>query len=62
MYFPQAAVDIMQKHGGELVDRPMSLAAGEIMSGGKRVLLIGAGERLRKLRKYEFGPITFGQD
>lgn len=41
----------MQKNGAELADRPLSIAAGEIMSGGKRTLLVGAGERLRKLRK-----------
>lgn len=50
----QAAVDIMQKHGTELADRPLSIAAGEIMSGGKRTLLVGAGERLRKLRRRDF--------
>ncbi|KIP04789.1 hypothetical protein PHLGIDRAFT_31183 [Phlebiopsis gigantea 11061_1 CR5-6] len=47
----QSAVDIMQKHGAALADRPLSIAAGEIMSGGKRTLLVGAGERLKKLRK-----------
>jgi hypothetical protein len=44
-------VDIMQKHGADLVDRPPNIAAGEIMSGGMRTLLVGAGERIKKLRK-----------
>ena len=47
----QAAVDIMQKHGGDLVDRPRMIAAGDIVSGGKRTLLTPAGDRLRKLRR-----------
>lgn len=47
----QAAVEIMQKHGADLADRPRSIAAGELLSGGKRTLLVGAGDRLRKLRK-----------
>ena len=41
----------MQKHGADLADRPRSIAAGELASGGKRTLLVGAGDRLRKLRK-----------
>lgn len=47
----QAAIDIMQKHGSELADRPRSVAAGEIFSGDMRTLLVGAGERLKKLRR-----------
>ncbi|KAI0086646.1 cytochrome P450 [Irpex rosettiformis] len=47
----QAAVDIMQKHGGDLADRPRSVAAGEIFSGGMRTLLTPRGDRLRKLRR-----------
>ncbi|OBZ68871.1 O-methylsterigmatocystin oxidoreductase [Grifola frondosa] len=46
----QAAVDIMTKHSHELIDRPRSIVAGEVISGGMRILLIGEGERLRKLR------------
>ncbi|KAK7689094.1 hypothetical protein QCA50_007785 [Cerrena zonata] len=47
----QAAVDVMQKHGSDLADRPRTVAAGEILSGDMRTLLVGAGERLKKLRR-----------
>ncbi|KAF8063208.1 cytochrome P450 [Lyophyllum atratum] len=47
----QAAVDIMEHEGAALVDRPLSISAGETLSGGMRVLLTPAGERLRKMRK-----------
>ncbi|KAI0693913.1 cytochrome P450 [Cytidiella melzeri] len=47
----QAAVDIMQKHGADLVDRPRLIAAGDIVSGGMRTLLTPAGERLKRLRR-----------
>ncbi|KAJ7076089.1 cytochrome P450 [Mycena belliarum] len=46
-----AAVEIMEKEGASLADRPPSIAAGDTLSGGMRTLLIGNGERLRKLRK-----------
>ena len=48
----QAATDIMEKENAALVDRPDSISAGKVMSGDKRILLIGQGERFRKLRKY----------
>jgi hypothetical protein len=47
----QAAVDIMEKEGGSLVDRPVYISAGETLSGGMRTLLVGAGNRLRRLRR-----------
>ncbi|KAK0201132.1 cytochrome P450 [Desarmillaria ectypa] len=47
----QAAVDIMEKEGAALVDRPRSIAAGETLSGGMRVLLTPAGERFKKMRR-----------
>ncbi|KDQ25838.1 hypothetical protein PLEOSDRAFT_1113596 [Pleurotus ostreatus PC15] len=47
----QAAMDIMEKEGAFLVDRPASIAAGETLSGGMRVLLTPAGERFKKLRR-----------
>lgn len=51
----------MQKHGGDTVDRPRAIAAGEIVSGGMRTLLTPAGERLQKLRKYvKGGPTIHG--
>ncbi|KAJ7770565.1 cytochrome P450 [Mycena metata] len=46
-----AAVEIMEKEGASVADRPSSIAAGDTLSGGMRTLLIGNGERLRKLRK-----------
>ncbi|KAH7918834.1 hypothetical protein BV22DRAFT_1134293 [Leucogyrophana mollusca] len=47
----QAAWEIMEKEGGALVDRPRSIAAGEIRSRGNRILLEGSGERFRRLRR-----------
>ncbi|KAG5652857.1 hypothetical protein H0H81_003356 [Sphagnurus paluster] len=47
----QAAVDVMEREGAALFDRPVSIAAGETLSGGMRVVLTPAGERLKKMRK-----------
>ncbi|KZT26043.1 cytochrome P450 [Neolentinus lepideus HHB14362 ss-1] len=47
----QAAVDILEKEGANTVDRPLSISAGETLSGGMRTLLVPAGERLKKLRR-----------
>ncbi|TFK53064.1 cytochrome P450 [Heliocybe sulcata] len=47
----QAAVDILEKEGANTADRPRSIAAGETLSGGMRILLTGVGERLKKLRR-----------
>ncbi|EGN97518.1 hypothetical protein SERLA73DRAFT_169832 [Serpula lacrymans var. lacrymans S7.3] len=47
----QAAVDIMEKEGGLLADRPRAVAAGEILSRGLRMILAPAGEQFRRLRK-----------
>ncbi|OJA08606.1 hypothetical protein AZE42_07139 [Rhizopogon vesiculosus] len=46
----EAATDIMEKEGGSLVDRPRSIAAGEILSKGMRILLT-SGDQFRRLRK-----------
>jgi cytochrome P450 len=40
----------MEKEGGSLMDRPRSIAAGEILSRGMRILL-ASGDRFRRLRK-----------
>ncbi|KAG6828014.1 hypothetical protein H0H87_003076 [Tephrocybe sp. NHM501043] len=45
------AVDVMEREGAALVDRPLSIAAGETLSGGMRVVLTPAGERFKKMRK-----------
>lgn len=47
----QAAIDIMEKEGAALVDRPLNISAGETLSGGMRVLLTPAGERFKKMRR-----------
>lgn len=51
-------MDIMQKHGGDLADRPHLLAANDIVSGGMRTLLTPVGERLRRLRRSGIQMIT----
>ncbi|KAF8956228.1 cytochrome P450 [Flammula alnicola] len=47
----QAAIDIMEKEGAYLVDRPQNIAAGETLSGGMRMLLTPAGDRFKKMRR-----------
>lgn len=47
----QAAIDIMEREGAALVDRPLSISAGETLSGGMRVLLTPAGERFKRMRR-----------
>ncbi|KAJ3505865.1 hypothetical protein NLJ89_g7189 [Agrocybe chaxingu] len=47
----QAAIDIMEKEGAALVDRPRNISAGDTLSGGMRVLLTPAGERFKKMRR-----------
>ncbi|KAI9572561.1 cytochrome P450 [Boletus coccyginus] len=45
------SVDIMEKEGGLLADRPRAVAAGEIWSRGLRMILAPAGEQFRRLRR-----------
>ena len=40
----------MVKQSHALSDRPRFVAAGELISAGMRILLVGAGARLRRLR------------
>ncbi|KAH0838681.1 cytochrome P450 [Lanmaoa asiatica] len=47
----QESVDIMEKEGGLLADRPRSVAVGEILSRGLRMILAPAGEQFRRLRR-----------
>ncbi|EIM88728.1 cytochrome P450 [Stereum hirsutum FP-91666 SS1] len=47
----KAAMDILEKEGVSSADRPQNIAASDILSGGKRLLLLGVGERFRKSRK-----------
>ncbi|KAJ3489919.1 hypothetical protein NLI96_g1776 [Meripilus lineatus] len=48
---PQEALDIMQKHGADLADRPRSVSSGEIISNDLLVLLARYGDRLKRLRR-----------
>ncbi|KAG1896562.1 cytochrome P450 [Suillus fuscotomentosus] len=47
----EAATTIMEIEGRSLVDRPPSIAAGEMLSNGMRILMARSGERFRRLRK-----------
>ncbi|KAF8551911.1 cytochrome P450 [Imleria badia] len=47
----QESVDIMEKEGGLLADRPRSVAVGEMLSRGLRMILAPAGEQFRRLRR-----------
>jgi len=44
-------MDVLESSGAVTADRPRSIAGGEIRSGDMRVLLVGVGERLKKLRR-----------
>ncbi|KAG0696762.1 cytochrome P450 [Suillus ampliporus] len=46
-----AVVDIMEKQGGSLGDRPRMIAAGEILSGGQAIGFMHAGDRFRRMRR-----------
>ncbi|KAG1899882.1 cytochrome P450 [Suillus fuscotomentosus] len=47
----EVVVDIMEKEGGSLIDRPRSVAASEMLSHEMRMTLARSGERFRRLRK-----------
>ncbi|KAK7450634.1 hypothetical protein VKT23_012944 [Stygiomarasmius scandens] len=47
----QAAVEIMERQGTFLVDRPRSIAAGEILSENMRLLVMSYGKRFKQFRK-----------
>lgn len=53
----RAAMEIMEKQGASLADRPRSIAAGETLSGGMRIVVERTGDRLRRLRRYD-SPIS----
>lgn len=44
-------MDIMEKQGGALVDRPRLVASGELLGRGLRILLTPAGERFKRMRR-----------
>jgi hypothetical protein len=47
----EAAVDILEREGAVTIDRPPSIAVGETLSGGMRLLLTPAGERFKRMRR-----------
>ncbi|OAX32481.1 cytochrome P450 [Rhizopogon vinicolor AM-OR11-026] len=47
----KAAVDIMEKQGGILADRPRMIAAEELLAGGLTIGFAHAGERFRRMRR-----------
>jgi hypothetical protein len=47
----QAAIEILEKEGAATADRPRSIAAGETLSGGMRLVLTPAGEKFKKMRR-----------
>ncbi|KAG1723371.1 cytochrome P450 [Suillus paluster] len=47
----QESVDIMEKEGSLLADRPRAVAAGEILSRGLHLILAPAGEQFHRLRR-----------
>jgi hypothetical protein len=48
----QAAVDILEKQGGSVANRPRMIAGGEMLTGGLFILFAPIGERLRRMRKF----------
>ncbi|KAG1718603.1 cytochrome P450 [Suillus lakei] len=46
-----AVVDIMEKQGGSLADRPRLVAAGEILCGGLSIIFTPAGSMWRRMRR-----------
>ncbi|KAG1890766.1 cytochrome P450 [Suillus subluteus] len=53
----KAAVDIMEKQGKMLADRPR-LAAGEILTRGLDIVLAHAGDRFRRMRRFVIAIIA----
>ncbi|KAL1748949.1 cytochrome P450 [Schizophyllum fasciatum] len=47
----KAAIELLERHAPAFADRPRSIAAGEVLSGGMRTLMIPKGERIKKLRR-----------
>ncbi|KAJ7159023.1 cytochrome P450 [Mycena crocata] len=47
-----AAIDILDKQSSTLNDRPVSIAMGETLSGGLRMLFSPNDDRFRKMRRY----------
>jgi hypothetical protein len=45
-------MDIMEKQGASLADRPPMVALGEILGGGHDIGFLRVGDRLRRMRRY----------
>ncbi|EIW86087.1 cytochrome P450 [Coniophora puteana RWD-64-598 SS2] len=56
----QAAIDILEKHGGITLSRPDNVPAGVKLSDGKRMLLTPSGELHRRMRKAVHEPLQPG--
>ncbi|KAG0705212.1 cytochrome P450 [Suillus ampliporus] len=46
----KAAMDIMEKHGGLLADRPR-MSAGQMLTGGLTIAFVRVGDRFRRMRR-----------
>ncbi|KAJ8587525.1 cytochrome P450 [Rhizopogon salebrosus TDB-379] len=46
-----AAVDILEKQGALVADRPRMIAGGEMLSGGLMIIFAHIGDRFRRMRK-----------
>ena len=47
----RSVTELLQKNARDTSDRPRSIVGDEILSGNKRILLVGHTDRWRKLRK-----------
>jgi len=54
----QAAVDIMEKQGATLADRPRTIAVGEMLAGGLGIVSTPAGDRLHRMRRFVVRHMT----
>jgi len=54
----QAAVDIMEKQGATLADRPRTIAIGEMLTGGVGIVSMPFGDRFRRMRRFVVRHIT----
>jgi hypothetical protein len=48
----QAAVDILEKQGALVADRPRMIAGGEMLFGGLMIIFAHIGDRFRRMRKF----------
>ncbi|EIW85506.1 cytochrome P450, partial [Coniophora puteana RWD-64-598 SS2] len=53
----EAAIDILERHGGVTLSRPESVVGGTMLSRGQRILIQPAGDMFRRLRKAVHEPL-----